>query len=771
VTRRPSGVPPMPAEPAGERVAVGSVASVQRRLARQGSRPLLVRLYASLWSDVGIFGPPARRRGVRFVLRAVPSALAVGVGGLVALRAFAAPALRWPQWVALGALAIALPAQVWRRRARAVAGEPASRRQELEAGALFLVAAHAASQSAAPLTGTSPAQPIVYLVMAGLVAFFPPVVGAVLVGEAVALEVLLWGTGGARPAELPELLVRAGFLVAFALLFYAVLAAQVVSGRQERRAALERRLKELARAARQFRLRTAGASEPELSAESEQRWTEGAVAEIQAAVAGALEVAGAALRGHTCALYWLSDDENTLRLTDCRSPSEAVARGPLPAGEGALGGAVRRRAAVRLHGDLKPVNYYLDGTRPAALLAVPLIERAGHVRGVLVVDRLSGAPFEDEDEALVRTVGAEVLRAVDAERLMRDVRETRARTERFYQAIERLNRAKKLSEVLDELLGVARQIVPADLAAVALVDEEDASRAHVARVAAQPEVRAAERLEGLEFEAMEGLVGSAMARDVSLPLAEVDPARTPIFGETTLRGLSSLKVVPIKAGTRVLGALVLGARQRGAYAREVVLQLEVVAMQAGQSIERARLFDRTERLATTDGLTGLTNHRTFQERLEDHLAQAQRYGKRISLLLCDVDHFKSVNDTYGHPVGDEVLRAVARTLLKEARNTDVVARYGGEEFAIVMPETDVGGATVIAERIRDRVSRIVHRTPQGSLQITISLGTATFPDDARTKAELIERTDGCLYHAKRHGRNQTVSAAGLRGPRRAASAG
>jgi diguanylate cyclase (GGDEF)-like protein len=221
----------------------------------------------------------------------------------------------------------------------------------------------------------------------------------------------------------------------------------------------------------------------------------------------------------------------------------------------------------------------------------------------------------------------------------------------------------------------------------------------------------------------------------------------------------------------VLGALVLGARQRDAYAREVVLQLEVVAMQAGQSIERARLFDRTERLATTDGLTGLTNHRTMQERLEDQLAQAQRYGKRVSFLLCDVDHFKSVNDTYGHPVGDEVLRAVARTLQKEARNTDVVARYGGEEFAIVMPETDTGGATVIAERIRDRVARLVHQTPQGPLRITISLGTATFPDDARTKAELIERTDGCLYHAKRHGRNQSVAAASLRGPRRAAGTG
>ena len=751
------------------RAAVGSTPSVQRLLARQHPRPLLVRLYAMLASDVGLLGAPARRRGVRFLLRAVPTAVAVGAAALVGLRAFEVDALGWPQWLALATLALALVVKVWRRISDAAAGEAASYRDQLETGALFVVAAYAVVQAAVTPVGESPLQPVVYLVMAFLVAFFAPGVGAVLVGEAVGMEVLLWVTRGARSWELPEVAARAGFVAVFAVLHYAVLAVQVATGRQERRMALERRIKELERSARQFRLRAAGSSEPEDPAERERRWTEGAVAEIGAAVAGALEVALAALHGHTCALYWLSDDEETLSLTDCRSPSEAVARGPLPAGEGALGGAVRRRAAVRLHGELKPVNYYLDGTRPAALLAVPLIERrGGNVRGVLVVDRMAGEAFGDDEEALLRTLAAEVLRAVDAERLMRDVRETRLQADRFYQAIQRLNRAKKLSEVLEELIGVAQQMVPADLAVVVLVDEPEPGRARVARVVAGPELRAAARLEGLEFAAAEGLVGSAMSRDATLPLAEVDPARTPIFGTTCLRGLSSLKVIPLKAGAVVLGALVLGARQKGVYAREVVLQLEVVAMQAGQSIERARLFDRTERLAITDGLTGLTNHRTFQERLEGQLAQAQRYGKRVSLLLCDVDHFKLVNDTYGHPAGDEVLRGLARTLVKEARAPDVVARYGGEEFAIIMPETDGAGAVVIAERIRDRVSRLVFETPQGPLRVTISLGTATFPDDARAKADLVERTDGCLYHAKRHGRNQTVSAASLGVPRRAA---
>jgi diguanylate cyclase (GGDEF)-like protein len=126
-----------------------------------------------------------------------------------------------------------------------------------------------------------------------------------------------------------------------------------------------------------------------------------------------------------------------------------------------------------------------------------------------------------------------------------------------------------------------------------------------------------------------------------------------------------------------------------------------------------------------------------------------------------------VNDTYGHPAGDEVLRNVARTLAREARQTDVVARYGGEEFAVVMPETDEAGALVIAERIRDRIAQVVVETEQGPLRVTMSLGIATFPEEGAAKAELVERADACLYHAKRHGRNRTVSAAALRALRRA----
>jgi two-component system, cell cycle response regulator len=236
--------------------------------------------------------------------------------------------------------------------------------------------------------------------------------------------------------------------------------------------------------------------------------------------------------------------------------------------------------------------------------------------------------------------------------------------------------------------------------------------------------------------------------------------RPVVFDETTeLRGLASLKIVPLRAGERILGTLVAGTRRRGAFDEDAVRTLELLAMQAAQSILRANLYEQTERLATTDGLTGLSNHRTFQARLDESLLLAHRYGKRLSLLLADVDHFKSVNDTHGHPVGDLVLQGVAKVLRRSARDTDVVARYGGEEFAVVMPETDAAGAKVIAERIRKEVAAAVFETELGPLKVTLSLGVSTYPESADQKQPLIDRADQCLYFAKHHGRNRSVAVA------------
>jgi diguanylate cyclase (GGDEF)-like protein len=183
----------------------------------------------------------------------------------------------------------------------------------------------------------------------------------------------------------------------------------------------------------------------------------------------------------------------------------------------------------------------------------------------------------------------------------------------------------------------------------------------------------------------------------------------------------------------------------------------VIANQVGVSLQNGLLYKKMETMATTDGLTGLTNHRSFQERFEDLLQRAARHGHRVALLLCDIDHFKKVNDGYGHPVGDEVLRRVARVLQEVPRKIDIPARYGGEEFVVVLDNVDIVQARAVAERIRIEISKVVVDTDKGALSVTESIGVAAFPDDGRDRATLIERADLALYHAKHTGRNRVVT--------------
>jgi diguanylate cyclase (GGDEF)-like protein len=702
----------------------------------------------------------------------------VAATALVTLRVFEPEVQGPPQLAALAALVALLVGVTWRRARLATLGQAASYREQLELGGLFVVAAAALVQATGGGAIEPALQPLTYLVMAFLVAFLARPVGLSMVLLAAGLELGPWWQRGADPATVAVAVTHAGFLALFALLYHGVLAAQLAATRRGERNAVARRLREIDERAREFRLlapRSDAALESGEATEWGRRWIDGAVHEVEAAVRGAVEVAAAALHADTCAVYLLSADDARLLRRECRAAADTIAA-EVPAGEGALGGAVRRGSPVRLHGEVKAASYHLDGKRPGALLAVPLVDRrGGHVRGVLVADRLADVPFTDEDERLLVTMASEILRAVASERLMEDLKQTRDEKERFFQAIERLNRATKLDEVTEVSIEVARAMVEGiDFGAVTLVEADAGPACHrVARTwSAAPGKTPA--LDGLRFGDEAGsLVTSAVRLQASLPGKDLDVARATVFDAgTRLKGLASIKVIPLRAqplraeDPAVLGTLVLGSRRPDAFTADRVRQLEVIALQAAESIQRARLFDATERMATTDGLTGLLNHRTFQARLEEHLLAAQRYGRTLSLILCDIDHFKSVNDTYGHPVGDQVLRGVARILAREARTTDLVARYGGEEFAVVMPETDTAGALVIAERIRERIAELVTETGQGPLSITMSLGVATSPEDGQKKAELVARADACLYHAKRHGRNRSVAAVTLRsGPR------
>lgn len=187
---------------------------------------------------------------------------------------------------------------------------------------------------------------------------------------------------------------------------------------------------------------------------------------------------------------------------------------------------------------------------------------------------------------------------------------------------------------------------------------------------------------------------------------------------------------------------------------ELLARVSVGVRMVGLQAELAARVRELDALATIDGLTGIANRRTFQARLEAECARSDRDNAPLALMLLDIDRFKSLNDTYGHPAGDEVLTMMGRVLVSSSRNTDLVARFGGEEFAVILINTDKSAARGAAERLRTRIE--AEHWPHRS--ITVSIGIASWGLGADTASKLINQADQALYSSKEHGRNRTTLA-------------
>ncbi len=184
--------------------------------------------------------------------------------------------------------------------------------------------------------------------------------------------------------------------------------------------------------------------------------------------------------------------------------------------------------------------------------------------------------------------------------------------------------------------------------------------------------------------------------------------------------------------------------------------LGTVASELVVAVENSRLYRLTKRMAITDELTDLYNYRYLQQRLDDELGRAERYGKRLSLIMLDLDDFKRVNDTHGHLVGDSALSEVGQLLKNTVREVDVVARYGGEEFTVILPETDASGAFIVAEKIREAISmhRFVDADGARSVHLTASIGLSSYPAHSYDKESLLRSADDAVYHAKATGKDR-----------------
>ena len=628
--------------------------------------------------------------------------------------------------------------------------------------ALALVAG---TQVVIAVTGglASPAYPLEY----GLVAFATTVMarpGAIAtVGAALCLEAALVARAGIDRSALFAAGLHAGFLIGAAAAHAVLLRGVITRYRTRRARRLDEELLLLRDSARDYRLIAAalgpGSRAPRTREDEERLLAIGGVGMIGDAISWVLGTLKRSLGARTVALLWVEDDGERVKLKEVVSDADDITEAPRLPTAGVLGAVLRDRQAL-LVGATKPgqLPYYTSGRAGVALVAVPILEGL-HLRGVLAADR--DAPFSEADRDLMSDACGQVLRVVQAEQVFRAVERSKYEHERFYQATALLGRALTPEQVMETAFDACAAIAPFDAAAIALYDRERARhRVAAVRVAEGGEgIIDPEQVSGLEFKDNAGLAAMVVKNRHYLPAGgEPREVSAPIYTrKVKIDDAKSLLVLPLLSADEAIGTLTLVARAEKRFGNDVREMLAVIANQVAIALQNGFLYKKMETMATTDGLTGLTNHRTFQTRFEDLLQRAQRHGHKVALLLCDVDHFKKVNDTYGHPVGDEVLRRVARVLQEVPRKIDIPARYGGEEFVVILDNVDVAQAKAVAERIRIEISKVVVETDKGPMSVTESIGVAAFPEDGGDRATLIERADLALYHAKHTGRNRVVT--------------
>jgi len=325
----------------------------------------------------------------------------------------------------------------------------------------------------------------------------------------------------------------------------------------------------------------------------------------------------------------------------------------------------------------------------------------------------------------------------------------------FLDIAEAAAAAEDIDRLLETTARVLGRLFPVDGASLAL-REDGGIAVRAIRPDGNPGERAPEIAEPRWLpDDPSHLFGWVMARD--RPLWRNDISAELRFAESVPGdGMLSDMVIPLRARGRMIGAFRVSGRTRHAFEPEDFDILERCADLTAVAVENQRLLQRTRRLSEIDGLTGVTNHRHFVELLRQEVDRSSRGGRPLSLVMADIDDFKSINDTHGHPAGDAVLRHVAQVLAGLLRRTDVVARYGGEEFVAMLPEAGPEPAASIAETMRAEVERrsCSSTALERPLAVRISLGVASLPDDAGSVAELIAAADRGLYQAKREGKNR-----------------
>jgi diguanylate cyclase (GGDEF)-like protein len=433
-------------------------------------------------------------------------------------------------------------------------------------------------------------------------------------------------------------------------------------------------------------------------------------------------------------------DKESKQLTSRLSFGKEPCTARIPWGEGLTGSAARLKRPIYAPDVSKDPRYISGLSATKSELAIPLMVR-DEVVGVLDCQSNQLDFFDSETIDLLTLFATQAsIGLVNAEIYSKE--QKRAQQMEAISAIARqATGVLKLEELLVELCGSIVHSLPQYSVAL-LTTEKDGTlilRAHSGSLS--PTIETSQTLLPRGNSAQESLekrvtrVVRASGDDIPILLPQA----------------GSVLLLPLVSAAAPLGVLAVGAEAISAFVEDEVVTLSSVADICASAIQNALYFQQAEELAYVDGLTGVGNRRIFEKRIREELDRASRYQTTMSVIMIDIDHFKRVNDEFGHLLGDEVLRIVSQMFQQALRKPDVCCRFGGEEFAIILPETSGQNACLVAEKLRKMACG--HDFPGIPRPITISAGVADFPRCGSSRDELVRAADESLYLAKQTGRN------------------
>ncbi len=397
---------------------------------------------------------------------------------------------------------------------------------------------------------------------------------------------------------------------------------------------------------------------------------------------------------------------------------------------------------------------YLPGwSGHVSVALLPSLHR-GRIRGVLACHRAAGRQFEEKDLALLRR-SSKILDGWEtyaAHALA--VEKQRDQDERLARGLELLAAERKPDDICDLALDALFDLLPALYGFVVIqAPRFDYAYLVTKRFSSPDDLRYLDKQTWAYWVMTKGkeplYLDGATSRETAMPIL--------FKGEPFAPG-NVAYLHPVVSGDEILGVIGIVGKEDLPFTADNRKAAGRFVGQVSALVNLALLDRQNVENAARDGLTGLYNRRYFDERLVEELSRSQRGSAPVAVLLMDIDHFKLVNDTHGHPVGDLVLREVARGVRESLRDIDVLCRYGGEEFVAILPGCSVGEASAAAERVRRTVESLYGRVPAVPAPVTVSIGVASFPHPFSTPSGLVKGADDALYSAKQRGRNQVVPA-------------